>query len=450
MEAQRGELKGLRNQQELATETLTDAQAAAGQWQERKAEARSEWSQVAAAIKILGRDIAIEEAEAILEPIEALRSKLGRIAELGHRINSMEEGIKAFNTLAGQLSETFGLVDLDGTPSEIAGAITAKYDAAMENRTQADLLDHQIRKAEDDGHAAHLALQNCADAIDALCQAAGVAAADEIALVVARCAKTNVLRAAMVEILEALANHGDGIDLAGLRTECTDVDPDQIPGLLAEIDHERPGLEERLENVIRRETDLQQREREIRTAQGAAEPEQEAAQRRAMVVVEAERYLRLKTSARLLRWAIDQHRKEMQGPLLSRASALFQLLTTERFKRLFADFGENDQARLMGENSAGDSLLIEQMSDGTRDQLYLSLRLAAVAHYGENAAATPLPFVADDLLVNFDDARTAAGFKALAELSQTVQVIVFTHHHHLADVANAALGEDGLTIHRLK
>ncbi|MBT7666815.1 MAG: hypothetical protein HN608_18005, partial [Rhodospirillaceae bacterium] len=58
-------------------------------------------------------------------------------------------------------------------------------------------------------------------------------------------------------------------------------------------------------------------------------------------------------------------------------------------------------------------------------------------------------FVADDLLINFDDARTAAGFQALAELSKSVQVIVFTHHQHLGHLAQAAVGEDGLTIHHL-
>ena len=450
MDARRHELNGLMNQQEQCRESLADAQDAVSQWQGRKAQALSDWSQLASAITILGRDVAIEEAEAVLEPIEALRGKLGDITGLGHRINSMGEDIEAFNTLAGELSETFGLVDFAGTPAEIAGAVTAKYDAAVENRTQADLLDQQIKKAEDDCQAARLALRNGADAMAALCQDAGVAATTEIAPVVARCAKANELRAAQAGHTETLANHGDGINLAGLRAECTDVDPDQIPGLLAEIDHERPGLNERLEDVIRRERDLQQRENEIRTAQGAAEPEQDAAQKKALVVVEAERYLRLKTSARLLRWAIDQHGKEMQGPLLSSASAHFQQLTLGSFSRLFAEHDDDGRPHLLGENKNGKSLEIPQMSEGTRDQLYLSLRMAAVAHYGETIAATLLPFIADDIFVHFDDARTAAGFKALAELSQTVQVIVFTHHHHLADVAKAALGEDGLTIHSLK
>lgn len=449
MEARQGALNGLISQQEQCRETLTDAQNAVSLWQDREIQAQTDWSGLAAAITVLGKDLAIEEAEAVLEPIEALRGKLGEIAGLGHRINSMTDDIAAFDTLAGDLSETFGLADLAGSPAEIAGAIGAKFDAEVENRTQAELLDQQIKKADADGEAAHLALQSRANAIDALCRTASVAAAADIAAVVTCCAQAGKLRNDKAEIMDTLANHGDGIDLAGLRAACDGVDPDQIPGMLAEIEQERPGVNERLEDVIRRERDLQQRESEIRTAQGAADPEQEAAQKMALIVEQAERYLRLKTSARLLRWAVEQHRKEMQGPLLRRASTLFQLLTTGRFKRLFADFGDNDQTRLMGENAAGDSLLIDQMSDGTRDQLYLSLRLAAVANYGENAAVTVLPFVADDLLVNFDDARTAAGFKALRDLSQTVQVIVFTHHQHLADVAKGALGEDGLTIHRL-
>ena len=43
------------------------------------------------------------------------------------------------------------------------------------------------------------------------------------------------------------------------------------------------------------------------------------------------------------------------------------------------------------------------MSEGARDQLFLSLRLALL----ELRAVEPLPFIADDLLSSFDEARTA-------------------------------------------
>ena len=81
---------------------------------------------------------------------------------------------------------------------------------------------------------------------------------------------------------------------------------------------------------------------------------------------------------------------------------------------------------------------IEGLSEGTGDQLYLALRLAAVELQLQNMQA--LPFIADDLFINYDDKRSAAGFQALADLATKSQVIFFTHHDHLIEVARNAVG----------
>ena len=79
------------------------------------------------------------------------------------------------------------------------------------------------------------------------------------------------------------------------------------------------------------------------------------------------------------------------------------------------------------------------MSDGTRDQLYLSLRLAALELHLEQAM--PLPFIDDDLFINYDDARSKAGLEALATLSEQTQVIFLSHHDHLVPIAQEILGK---------
>lgn len=81
---------------------------------------------------------------------------------------------------------------------------------------------------------------------------------------------------------------------------------------------------------------------------------------------------------------------------------------------------------------------LDDLSEGTRDQLYLALRMVALRDHC--AAAPALPFIADDILQTFDDARATATLLALGELSQEVQVIVLTHHAHLGRVA-AGLGD---------
>ena len=154
----------------------------------------------------------------------------------------------------------------------------------------------------------------------------------------------------------------------------------------------------------------------------------------------AERYVRVRTSAALLQWAIDRYRKEKQGPLLKRASELFRILTRNSFARLEVGFDAQDAMRLTGVRPDGEVVAVPGLSSGTEDQLFLALRIAAVEDYLERAAT--LPFVADDLFINFDPKRSAAGFEVLGQLAERTQVLFYTHHPHLVDVARETLGED--------
>ncbi|WP_375182490.1 ATP-binding protein [Sphingomonas adhaesiva] len=74
---------------------------------------------------------------------------------------------------------------------------------------------------------------------------------------------------------------------------------------------------------------------------------------------------------------------------------------------------------------------VEGWSVGTRDQLYLSLRLGSI-----EAGAHGLPFVCEDLLITADYARVGAMLEVLAAAWSGAQVILFTHHEHLVDFAS--------------
>jgi uncharacterized protein YhaN len=66
-----------------------------------------------------------------------------------------------------------------------------------------------------------------------------------------------------------------------------------------------------------------------------------------------------------------------------------------------------------------------------------------------NATHEPLPFIADDLLLNLDNSRAEAALRTLAELAKTTQVLLFTHHAHMADLARRAVPPDILVEHIL-
>jgi uncharacterized protein YhaN len=87
------------------------------------------------------------------------------------------------------------------------------------------------------------------------------------------------------------------------------------------------------------------------------------------------------------------------------------------------------------------------MSSGTRDQLYLALRLASLERYMESAES--MPFIVDDILVDFDDVRSEAALRKMSDLSKKGQVILFTHHARVVEQAQAILPDKLTTIHNL-
>ena len=103
------------------------------------------------------------------------------------------------------------------------------------------------------------------------------------------------------------------------------------------------------------------------------------------------------------------------------------------------EYDEHDRPTLNGLRADGRSVPVSGLSQGSADQLYLALRVASIEDYLERAPG--LPFIADDLFVHFDDARSAAGFAVLGELAQKTQVLFVTHHRHLVDIALEQVGD---------
>lgn len=96
---------------------------------------------------------------------------------------------------------------------------------------------------------------------------------------------------------------------------------------------------------------------------------------------------------------------------------------------------------------AGVRIGVEAMSDGTADQLYLALRLAALDL--RRASHPQMPLVLDDVLITSDDERAGNILRALAHFAEGGQVMLFTHHGHLIDVARSVLDDRSLAIHTL-
>jgi uncharacterized protein YhaN len=60
-----------------------------------------------------------------------------------------------------------------------------------------------------------------------------------------------------------------------------------------------------------------------------------------------------------------------------------------------------------------------------------------------------MPFVVDDILIGFDDHRTRVCLEVLAELALSTQVLLFTHHRRVLELAGELEAKAGIFIHEL-
>jgi uncharacterized protein YhaN len=167
----------------------------------------------------------------------------------------------------------------------------------------------------------------------------------------------------------------------------------------------------------------------------AATLQEQLAGKRARLAAAVDRYVPLLFAQQLLEQAIKKFEQESQPAMLQDVSSIFQSMTGGRYVRVQRS-NEDDDSLLV---RRADERLLEpqELSTGTREQLYLAIRLAYVLHYC--GRAEPLPIVMDDVLANFDDDRALRTLRTLGDVASKVQVLMFTCHPHLAALAQSAV-----------
>jgi uncharacterized protein YhaN len=256
------------------------------------------------------------------------------------------------------------------------------------------------------------------------------------------------VRSKLDEVESNLAAIAEGGTLDDLETLAAGQDSDALPGKIAAL---RMELEEEIEPRIRPLAEkVGQEKNELARMNGddaAARIAEEMQEVLARISRMTDRYIRLRLASRVLRAEIERFRAANQGPMLAIASGLFAKLTLGSFAGLRADIDEADRPVLIGVREGGLQVKVEGMSSGTRDQLYLALRLASLEL--RSKTTEPMPFIVDDILINFDEERSHATLEVFAAMAERTQIIMFTHQAHIAELARSLDKEGRVFVHRL-
>jgi len=130
-----------------------------------------------------------------------------------------------------------------------------------------------------------------------------------------------------------------------------------------------------------------------------------------------------------------------QPATLMRASEFLAMLTRGRYLRVWTPLTE-ETVRV--EDAKGQSLPVDVLSTGAREQVFLALRLALIENYAERGVR--LPVILDDVLVNFDEIRAKSAIETLCEFAKSGhQLLFYTCHLRLAEMFR----ERGVNVRRL-
>jgi uncharacterized protein YhaN len=433
-------------QRAAARQALREAEAAQQLAQDRIGQWQTEWS---AALAQLGRDGAEHPADTLglLRPLEELGPLVEKRQELVARIRAACAEVARFRedcaTLCAALAPE---LPAGSDPFAASRQLDARREAEARRATQRDLLRRQLAEATAQQEQAREAADAAASGYRILLAECG-AETEEAALPRIALAEERARHAAsLAQAEQALVEGEVAPPFDALRQELDATPAEAVEAALAEARAARAqhaaAVEEALKEAVRIEEEMKRLSDDAAIGRAAAEQASAAA----LLGRTLEDALLMQLAGSLLDGAMARLQQAGDDALLRRIGDRFAALTEQAYTAVAAQEDERGVLRLSARQPGLEDTAVENLSEGNRDQLFLALRLVAIEDHRQGGGA--LPFLGDDILQSFDDRRAAAAFRLLLEFSSGTQVILLTHHRHLAEVARACLPEGALHLQR--
>ncbi len=432
-------IRDLQTQLAGATSDQKNADSQIMQW-------KSEWAQV---LQDIGLDasMGLSSVSDHIEKVQELFEKIDEAEKISDRIRGIEEDSNRFSGDVKTIIETAAPDLSTVTVEHAASALGERLEEARRNEIKQKALHKQIKEKEGDFQQADNVIRENILILDRLKDEARCTSYEEFEDIEKKSGETRSLDNEILQFEKQLMAYVAGGTIADLIDETAGLNPDELPLRIEQMELEINDLKNQVSALDQaiggEEKEIEKMDGGSRTAEASEKAQSALAQLREGV----ERYVLFKLASEILRDEIEKYRSQHQGPILKRASEIFSTITVGSFSGLKTGYNSDDRPILLGVRPDGRETGVEGMSDGTSDQLFLSLRLASLER--QLGAGEPLPFIVDDILVNFDDDRATATLKILATLSHKTQIIFFTHHQHLVELARQAIAPGIINIHNL-
>jgi uncharacterized protein YhaN len=383
-------------------------------------------------------ETAIGAVKQSLKTLDELRAALNVCAELEDRIAKMERDKRLFADEVAAVVVALGLKDAPDDVRQRANATEERVARARENMRRRAEKAEALEEAQARLQAVAEALEVNARQASTLTSFFAVATLAEVAVKLEDCRRRDELRAEIVREKAAIIAANVAGSLEAARSILEHAHPAALMAELAELNARAPHDDQAHAEAHSAHREVVKRLEAVGGDDAVARLEEKRRTILEAVNDGARRYLILRAGIAAAEEALRLFRDRHRGAMMERASEAFRLISRGAYRALTtAPNGQSETLIALGVD--GGSKEAAQLSKGARFQLYLALR---VAGYHELAKIrTPAPFIADDIMETFDHFRAEEALRLFADMGRVGQVIYFTHHQHLAEIAKAVCPE---------
>ncbi len=397
----------------------------------------------------LPADTIPDTAQNVLNDLSQVLNKLDKVTSLQRRVNMMQKDAEAFKNNVQKIVQKIAPKLANDPVEQTIPTLANRLQQTEKDLIRYEQLQQRLEAEQQRLTHASQQVKISAAHLQVLLEQAHCENLEYLELAEQKSVLKKELQQDLVEIEQQLLEQGEGVSTQDLTAAAAMVDIDQSFGQLQNCKEQIQQLEQQRSDIDRTIGETGSELKRMDGNDKAAKYADEAQLALAEIQNLTERYIQVHLAGSILRKSMERYRELNQGPLLKRASELFQRLTLNSFCGLKTDYNSsNDQPVLVGvRTSDNNNILTANMSDGTRDQLYLALRLAGIErHIDKNA---PIPLILDDILINFDDERSTATLEILGELCQKTQILFLTHSSRLVELAQATIANKSLVMHQV-
>jgi uncharacterized protein YhaN len=418
---------------------LHESQQALAQWETR-------WQQATQEAK-LNPMLTARQLPAVLQAYDQWRGLLKEATQFRQRIAGIDRDQAALEVEVDRLRRLVPGAGAGGS-EEIVETLFSSLNQAQKQQTLLEQWQSQLEEAHRQAAAYRAEWDVGTKALDELCQIAGCCQPADLPAIETDAAKRTQLESDIAQLQRQLQTLAETEDLDSFLQRLDQSAHEDLDWQISQTETQLHAAErqrtEVAETIGRLKRELDGMDGNDQAAHWLEAIQQDVA----ALTQDAGQYIRLRLAAGILDRVMDRYRQANQSGLLQRAGHLFAELTQGSFCGLAVESLDNGNFGLLGVRSdASQTVPPSGMSEGTCDQMYLAIRLALLEAYLDHQP--PIPLLIDDLFITFDDRRSAAALQVLARLARRTQIIFFTHHSRLVELARTHLSEDDFSVQSL-